>query len=74
MGEQTDDAPEFPWVARLREAGIEVRTGRGPLSRDPADSFSAPPGLRSAITRVLRNFWNGPVHRLTHPKRHASVP
>jgi hypothetical protein len=69
---------ELAWVTRLREAGYDVRTGSGELNRDPDASFDPPPGVRFAITRFIRNLWrdlwNGPIYRLTHPKRNASLP
>jgi hypothetical protein len=68
----SESEPE--WVARLREAGFNPRTGTGVLNREPDASFDPPPGVRSAITRFLRDFWNGPLYRLTHPKRHAPLP
>ena len=65
---------EPEWVARLRAAGYDVRTGSGDLNREPDASFDPPPGVRFAIYRFIRNLWNGPIYRLTHPKRHASLP
>jgi len=68
---------EPEWVARLREAGINVRTGTGVLNREPDDFFSPPPGFRGGIGAVVRNAWKGSVrvfHRLTHSKGHATVP
>jgi hypothetical protein len=74
METQANDTPEFPWIAELRAAGYDIRTGSGELRREPDASLPAPPGLRSAVRRFVRNFWNGKIHRLTHPKRHAPVP
>jgi hypothetical protein len=72
---------EYPWVARLREAGYAVRTGSGELNRDPDDSFTPPPGFRPGVRAwigaVLRSAWKGGargIHRLTHPEDHATVP
>jgi hypothetical protein len=68
---------EYPWVARLREAGIDVRTGTGELAREPDASLGPPPGFRSALRRAvqfIREKWNGGVHRLPRSKRHAPVP
>lgn len=65
---------EPAWVTRLREAGYNVRTGTGVLNRDPDASFDLPPGARWAIARFIRNLWNGPIYRLTHPNRNAPVP
>jgi hypothetical protein len=73
--------PEPEWVARLRESGLDVRTGSGVLSWEPDDCFSPPPGfrpgVRAGIRTVLRNAWKGSARRfqrLTHSKRHATVP
>jgi len=56
---QANDTPAFPWIAELRAAGYDIRTGSGALRREPDASFPAPPGLRSALSRFVRNFWNG---------------
>ena len=79
MDTEAEGRTEYPWVARLREAGFDVRTGTGELSRDPDDSFSPPPGFRPGVRAwmggVLRTAWKGSVrglHRLT--KGHATVP
>ena len=77
MGTPLEGRTEYPWVARLREAGIEVRTGTGELAREPAASLGPPPGFWSALGRAVRfvhETWNGRIHRLTRPKRHAPVP
>jgi len=71
------DASEPEWVARLREAGFNPRTGTGVLNQEPDDFFSPPPGFRAGIRPVLRNAWKGivrRVQRLTHSKGHATVP
>ena len=77
MDTEAEGRTEYPWVARLREAGFDVRTGTGELSRDPDASLGPPPGFRSAFGRAVRfvgEAWNGKVHRLIRPKRHAPVP
>jgi hypothetical protein len=63
METRADGKPEFPWVADLRAAGYDIRTGSGTLNREPDASFSAPPGLRSAISRFVRNLLSGTIHR-----------
>lgn len=58
-----DDGTEYPWVAELRKAGIQVRTGTGELSRDPDECFE-PPGFRygfRAALRVAFSRWSGRV-------------
>jgi hypothetical protein len=73
--------PQCEWVARLREAGIDLRTGSGVLTREPAASFTLPPGYRPPLlTRIgtlLRTVWKAGTRRLpllTHAKRHATLP
>lgn len=76
-----DSDTEYPWVARLREAGLRVRTGTGELAWEPDDSLTPPPwfrpGIRARIRGALRNAWKGGAGRLlrlTRSKRHATVP
>jgi hypothetical protein len=81
MDEQEEGRTEYPWVAELRAAGINVRTGTGHLNRVPDAYFAPPPWYhpsnRARIGAALRTAWKGvagKLHRLTHPKRHAAVP
>jgi hypothetical protein len=77
MDEQEEGRTEYPWVAELRAAGINVRTGTGHLNRVPDAYFSPPPGFRTGVRAVLQSVWNRSVRgfrRLTRPKHHASVP
>jgi len=81
MDTQEEGRTEYPWVAQLRAAGINVRTGTGELSRDPDASFTLPPwyhpSIRARIGAALRAAWKGgagKLRRLTHSKRHAAVP
>jgi hypothetical protein len=77
MDTEVEGRTEYPWVARLREAGFDVRTGTGELARVPDASLGPPPGFRWALRRavqLIRESWNGRVHRLPRSKRHASVP
>ena len=77
MSIPTGERQEYPWVARLREAGYDVRTGTGELSRDPEVSLGPPPGLRWALQRAVlffRERWDSRGHRSTRARRHAPVP
>ena len=81
MDTKAEGRTEYPWVARLREAGLDVRTGTGVLSRDPEDSFTPPPGFRPGrwadIRSMLGRMWKGGTHRLrrlVHSKPHATLP
>jgi len=49
--EKAEQGTEFPWVARLREAGFDVRVGTGPpMEYEPAASFPRHyPSLRERI-------------------------
>lgn len=72
------DRPEPEWVARLREAGIDVRTGTGVLTREPAASFTLPAGYRYRIRKqvgaLLRTAWKATGRRLQRLTHHATVP
>ena len=55
--EKTGQRPEWPWVAKLREAGFDVRIGTGPpMEYEPAASFPRHyPTLRERIgDRLIR--------------------
>lgn len=49
------DRPEDPWIAKLRAAGHDVRTGTGALPREPAASLGPPAGIRWALHRAARS-------------------
>jgi len=78
--ERADESTEYPWVAQLRAAGINVRTGTGHLNRVPDESFTPPPGFRPGILwrvrSMLRRWKSGAPerHRPSPSKRHATVP
>jgi hypothetical protein len=80
MDTEAETSTEYPWVAELRAAGIDVRTGTGHLNRVPDDSFSPPPGFRPGILwrirGMLRRWKRGTprLHRPSSSKRHATVP
>lgn len=60
------DRPEYPWIAKLRAAGHDVRTGTGALSREPAASLGPPAGVRWALRRAVlfvRERWSSRIHR-----------
>lgn len=54
MSGQAGDIVEPDWVAH-REAGYEVRSGSGPLLKDPDACFLPPPGFRERVTASARN-------------------
>ena len=81
MSTSTEEkAAEYPWVARLRQAGYDVRngTGTGVLSEEPECSFTPPPGFRSSGLRTVLGRIAHPVvarfRRLIHAKPHATLP
>jgi hypothetical protein len=53
--ERAEETTEYPWVAELRAAGLNVRTGTGRLNRVPDAYFGPPPGFRTGIRAVLRS-------------------
>jgi hypothetical protein len=75
MPKLADNRVEPGWVARLREAGYNVRRGSGLLPEVPDAYFSPPAGFREKVTvkarNALRRLFRGSSHR-THTRPHPS--
>jgi hypothetical protein len=61
MDTEAEERTEYPLVAELRAAGIDVRTGTGHLNRVPDASLEPPPGFRFGVLWRVRSMlrrWN----------------
>lgn len=64
------DRPEYPWIADLREAGLEVRTGTGEaIAR--TGWFLRATWIRSALRRAVR-FVRERWSRRLHPRAEST--
>ena len=69
-----DDSTEYPWVAELRKAGIQVRTGTGKLNREPDDSFTPPPGFATDSKVSQARLQRDRPQRLLRSANSANTP